>query len=89
MSDLVTLAEAKAHCRVLDEDEDDLFALYIATASEAVRDIATDWDGTGDVPARIKLAVLSRVAIMFEGRDIAEGAKGEDRLLLPLRKLEV
>ncbi len=89
MTDLVTLAEAKAHCRVDSEDEDDLFAIYIAAASEAVRDIATDWDGTGDVPARIKLAVLTRVAIMFDGRDMAEGAKGEDRLLLPLRKLEV
>lgn len=89
MSDLVTLAEVKAHCRVLDDAEDDLFALYIAAACEAVRDIASDWDGTGDVPARLKLAVLARVAIMYESRDMAEGAKGEDRLLLPLRKLEV
>ena len=89
MADLVTLAEAKAHLRVLNDHEDDLIALYIASASEAVRDVAEGWDGEEPVPDRLKLAVLTRVAIMFDNRGSVEAGKGELPMLTPLRKLEV
>lgn len=89
MTDLVTLSEAKQHLRVLSDNEDAMIALYITAASDAVADMASGWDGEGDVPPRLKLAVLNRVAIMFDNRDSADAGKGEDRLILPLRELEL
>lgn len=86
---LVTLAEAKLFCRVDADDEDATIALMIGAASDAVRDLATGWDGQGDAPDRIKLAVLTRVAIMFDNRDSIEAGKGELPMLTPLRVLEV
>jgi uncharacterized phage protein (predicted DNA packaging) len=85
---LVDIFEAKAHLRVLHDDEDAIIETYIEAASDAVRDVATDWDGEGDVPARIKLAVLARVAVMFDNRDALEPGKGELPMLTPLRTLE-
>ena len=89
MPNLVTLSEAKLFCRIDSDDEDATLEVLIAAATDAVRDIASDWDGAGDTPARIKLAVLSRVAIMFDNRDNLEGGKGELPMLTPLRKLEI
>jgi len=89
MSDLVTLAEAKLHLRVIHDDEDTAIAMMIAAAEEAVLDVATDWDGEGEVPVRLKLAVLTRVAVMFDTRDSIEAGKGELPMLTPLRRLEV
>lgn len=89
MPDLVTLAEAKAWCRVEHDDEDALFGTLIAAASEAVRDVATEWDDSAPVPARIKLAILTRIAIAFDSRESMEPGKGESAFLAPLRVLEV
>jgi len=89
MTDLVTLEEAKAYIRVREDHEDEKIALMIAAASEAVLDIVTGWDRTGEVPARIKLAVLQRVCVMFDSHTSSAPGDGEDRLLLPLRKLGV
>jgi hypothetical protein len=86
---LVTLAEAKLFCRVLSNDEDQTFEILIAGASDAVRDFADGWDGTGETPARLKLAVLTRVAIMFDNRNSVEAGKGELPMLTPLRQLEL
>ncbi len=89
MADLVTLSEAKAYLRVDHSDDDTTIALLIAAASDAVRDVATDWDGEGDVPDRLKVAVLSRVAITYDERTSVEPGAGELGMLTPLRTLEV
>jgi uncharacterized phage protein (predicted DNA packaging) len=86
---LVTLEEAKLFLRLDSNDEDDTVELLIASASDAVRDVATDWDGEGDVPDRLKLAVLSRVQITFDNRGSVEAGTGELPMLTPLRTLEV
>lgn len=89
MTDLVTLAEAKSFLRVDGTDEDGTIGILITAASDAVTDIADEWDGTGDVPARLKLAVLTRVAVAFDQRDNLRPGNGEDRLLGPYRALGV
>jgi uncharacterized phage protein (predicted DNA packaging) len=86
---LVTREEAKLFLRLDSNDEDDTVDLLIASASDAVRDVATDWDGEGDVPDRLKLAVLSRVQITFDNRGSVEASTGELPMLTPLRTLEV
>lgn len=86
---LVTLSEARAFLRVDHYDDDTTIVLLIAAASDAVRDVATDWDGEGAVPDRLKVAVLSRVAITYDERTSVEPGAGEVGMLTPLRTLEV
>ena len=89
MPDLVTLAEAKQYARVDHTDDDTLFATLIEAASDAVADYADAWDGTGDVPARIKLAVLTRVTAAYDNRETLIEPKGEHSLVLPYRTLDL
>lgn len=86
---LVTLTDAKLYLRVDGDDEDATITLLIAAASDAVRDVASDWDGTLPVPDRLKLATLARVAETFDSRTSVEAGKGELPMLTPLRTLEV
>lgn len=88
MSPLVTLDEAKAFLRVLHNDEDAMLTTLIASASDTVRDYATAWDGTGDVPARIKVAVLTLVAAQYDTRESVPEAHIE-RLVRPYRGLDL
>ncbi|ALR19032.1 head-tail connector protein [Sphingobium baderi] len=88
MTDLVTLTEAKLFLRVIHDDEDSIISMMIAAASEAVGDIVAEID-PDNVPVRLKLAVLSRVAVMYDSRDSMEAGKGELPMLTPLRALEV
>lgn len=89
MSSLVTLAEAKEFIRVMDDHEDNTIATMIAAASETVRAHVELWDGVGEAPATVKLAVLARVAIAFDQRDSLRPGEGEDRLLSRFRALDV
>jgi len=89
MANLVTLAETRQYVRVEGSQDDGMLATLIAAASDAVADYADAWDGTGDVPARIKLAVLARVAAAYDNRETLSEAKGEHGLVLPYRALDL
>lgn len=89
MADLVTLEETKLFLRVTHPMEDTMIATLIGAASEAVLTLADGWDGVGEVPARLKLAVLGRVAVAFEDRTDVRAAIGEDRLIGPYRSMTV
>jgi len=93
VNEFVTLAEAKDYLRVDHEEEDAIIQGMIWAASDAVKDVASDvdWDEYNppfDVPYRLKLAVLTRVARMYDDRHSMEAGKGELPMLTPLRKLE-
>lgn len=88
MADLVTIAEAKEYCRIDGNADDGALAIMIAAASDAVADIAEAWDGTGEVPPRLKLAVLARVAEAYDNRERVPLAEHEGRLVLPYRTLD-
>lgn len=88
MPSLVTLDEVKDFIRLDHDEHDVLLTTMISAASEAVLDVATAWDGEGTVPDRIKLAVLTRVGLLYDKADQTAG-KGELAFLTPLRTLEV
>ena len=69
MPELVTLDEVKAFLRVDGTDDDTTLAILIAAAAEAVTGLADAWDGTGETPERLKLAVLMLVADWFDNRE--------------------
>lgn len=89
MPDLITLDEAKTYLRVDDDGEDSLIATLIRAASDAVSAYADAWDGTGDVPALLKLAVLTRVTAAYDNREALTEPKGEHAYILPYRTLDL
>lgn len=89
MTDIVTLTEAKDYLRVTSDRDDSTIALLIAAASESVRQTADLWDGTGEAPDRLKLAVLARVAESFDNREQLPSATNELRTLYPLREINL
>lgn len=89
MSDIVTLEETKAFLRVDHDDEDGIIGTMIASATEAVTTMADLWDGLAPAPARLRLAVLSRVAVTYDQRDSIAAGEGERHLIGPLRGLRL
>lgn len=89
MANLVTMEEAKLYLRVDGNHEDGTLAILIGAASDAVSGMADLWDGTGNVPDRIKLAVLARIAVAFDSRTDVRAGLGEDRLIGPLHSQQL
>ena len=84
MQDLVTLDEAKAHCRVVADDDDDYLSFLISSASQSVirylGDGAADWLDSGGnlisessagatIPEPWRMAVLFLVGVHYANRD--------------------
>jgi len=85
---LVTIEEAKAWLRIIDDYEDDLIRLLIAAASDACAEYADGWDGQGDTPPRLKLAVLAHVGAAFDSRETVDIPAPAQSLARPFRKLD-
>ena len=95
MAALLTLDEAKLHCRIDHDDEDSLLGALIATATTAVADYmnmdADDLDT--DAPAPVKSAALLLVGDLYAHRE-AQGERAMhrnttfERLLNPYRVME-
>ena len=93
---IVTLAEIKAHLRILTNDEDALIASYILQAQEAASDYCgVDWEDADEVPETVRLAVFLFVAHFYENRDVSDKSAYNTMmdafhaLLYPNRKPEV
>ena len=69
MAALLTLDEAKLHCRIDHNDEDSLLGALIATATTAVADYmnVTSVDSTAAAP--VKSAALLLVGTLYEQRE--------------------
>ena len=69
MAALLTLDEAKLHCRIDHNDEDSLLGALIATATTAVADYmnVTSVDDTAAAP--VKSAALLLVGSLYEQRE--------------------
>lgn len=69
MAALLTLDEAKLHCRIDHNDEDSLLGALIATATTAVADYlnVTTVDSTAAAP--VKSAALLLVGSLYEQRE--------------------
>ena len=69
MAALLTLDEAKLHCRIDHDDEDGLLGALIATATAAVADYmnVTSVDSTAAAP--VKSAALLLVGTLYEHRE--------------------
>ena len=89
MTGIVTLAETKEFLRVLGNSEDATIAMLIEAATEAVLEYANAYDPSQPAPARLKAAVLARVAITFDDRERLEAGTGESRMLRPFRQFDL
>ena len=82
MAALLTLDEAKLHCRIDHNDEDSLLGALIATATTAVADYlnVTTVDSTAAAP--VKSAALLLVGDLYANREAqATGSSTRTRLL--------
>ena len=69
MAALLTLDEAKLHCRVDHNDEDSLLGALIATATTAVADYMNVTSVDDTAPAPVKSAALLLVGSLYEQRE--------------------
>ncbi|MDY4375041.1 head-tail connector protein [Pectobacterium carotovorum] len=69
MTEMITLAEAKLHCRIDADDEDVLIQGYIAAALEVCqKHIGKRFDDELDFTAAIKVGCLMYVSQLYEYR---------------------
>ena len=69
MAALLTLDEAKLHCRIDHNDEDSLLGALIATATTAVADYLNVTSVDDTAPAPVKSAALLLVGALYENRE--------------------
>ena len=69
MAALLTLDEAKLHCRIDHDDEDALLGALIATATTAVADYLNVTSVDDTAPAPVKSAALLLVGALYEQRE--------------------
>ena len=69
MAALLTLDEAKLHCRIDHNDEDSLLGALIATATTAVADYMNVTSVDDTAPAPVKSAALLLVGTLYEQRE--------------------
>lgn len=69
MAALLTLPEAKLHCRIDHDDEDALLGALIATATTAVADYMNVTSVDSTAPAPVKSAALLLVGTLYEHRE--------------------
>ncbi|WP_319519906.1 head-tail connector protein [uncultured Martelella sp.] len=88
---MVTLADAKAHCRVDFDDDDAVIERFIAAASAHLASIGVDMSAD-PLPEPLDLAVLLLVGHFYTNREAssAEALRrtpfGVDRLIAPYRE---
>jgi uncharacterized phage protein (predicted DNA packaging) len=91
---MVTLAAAKAHCRVDFDDDDSVIEEMIAAASNHLESIGVDTT-TAPVPPAVDHAILMLVAHFYEHREAVGDVEtaaiqiGVDRLIQPYRSVHL
>jgi len=89
---MVTLADAKAHCRVDFDDDDALIERFMAAASAHLAAIGVDMDAD-PLPEPLNVAVLLMTGHFYEHREavtagvcMVETPFAVDRLIAPYRE---
>jgi uncharacterized phage protein (predicted DNA packaging) len=93
---VVTLAEAKDHCRVAQEtdDQDDMLNGYVAAAQDHLSSIGVDMTAE-PLPPALKHAVLMMVAHFYLNAEAVTTERvwftpiGVDRLIAPYRSVSL
>lgn len=91
---MVSLAAAKAHCRVDSDDEDTAITAMIAAASDHLASVGVDVSSEPARPA-VEHAILMLVAHFYENREAVKEAAtaavelGVDRLIQPYREVHL
>lgn len=91
---MVSLAAAKAHCRVDHDDEDAAIERMIAAASDHLASVGVDVSSEPAPPA-VEHAILMLVAHWYENREAVKDAAtsavaiGVDRLIQPYREVNL
>ena len=91
---MVTLEEAKAHCRVIEDDFDGELQIAIDASVDHLRSIDIDVDAD-PLPPALKQAALMLVAHFFENKEAAHSVQtyvtplGVSRLIAPYREVSL
>lgn len=91
---MVTLEEAKAHCRLIEDDFDGELQIAIAASVDHLASIGVDM-ASDPLPPALKQATLMLVAHFFENKEAVSDASlrmvplGVDRLIAPYRSVSL